>query len=155
MKSVHTCLWKEPPEACERVVFVECDWKYHVFLNIKTEEWDQNISLFIYWNGLVLGSVEVYLLEVSAYVPLKITIAGVWEGCFWWVWLEISHFLNIKTEEWDLKVLLFNFSNDFFIGSVKTIFGTRWIHICERSHRRCVRGSFLLNLTGNFNFFEI
>ena len=32
----------------ERVVFAEFDKKYHIFLNIKTEEWDLKISLLNY-----------------------------------------------------------------------------------------------------------
>ena len=32
----------------ERVVFAEFDWKYHIFLNIKSEEWDLKVLLFNY-----------------------------------------------------------------------------------------------------------
>ena len=31
----------------ERLVFVKFDWKYHIFLNIKTEEWNLKILLLI------------------------------------------------------------------------------------------------------------
>ena len=36
--------------------------------------------------------------------------------------MEISHLLNIKTEKWKLKDLLFNYCNDLFLGSVETYF---------------------------------
>ena len=49
---------KGRPWVCERVVFAEFDWKYHIFLNIKTEQWDLKILLFNYWNDIALGSVE-------------------------------------------------------------------------------------------------
>ena len=84
----------------ERVFFTEFDWKFHIFLNIKTEEWDLKILFFNYWSDLALGSVETYFLEVGAYVSLKRDTTGVWEGCCCYIWLQISHFLNIKTEEW-------------------------------------------------------
>ena len=31
LKSVHTCLQKEPPSVFERVIFAEFDWKYDIF----------------------------------------------------------------------------------------------------------------------------
>ena len=76
--------------------------------------------LFNYRNYLSLGSVETYFLEIGAYVSVKIANAGVSEGRFGWSWLGISHFLNIKMEKWDLKILLFNYWNDLFLSSVKT-----------------------------------
>ena len=89
---MHTCLWKEFPEVFERVVFVEFDWKYHIFLNIKTEEWGLNILLFNYWNDLALDSVETYVLEVGVYESLKEATTGVWEGCFCWLWPDRTGF---------------------------------------------------------------
>ena len=32
----------------KRVTFVELDWKYYIFLNIKVEEWDLKTLLFLY-----------------------------------------------------------------------------------------------------------
>ena len=52
------CLWKKPLQVSERVVFAEFDWKCHILLNIKKEEWDRKIFLFNYWNDLLLGPVE-------------------------------------------------------------------------------------------------
>ena len=82
-KSVHTCLWNEPPQLSERVVFAKFEWKHHNFWNIKTSEWDLQILLFKYWKDLVLGTVETYFLGVGAYVSLKRAPTGVWEGSFW------------------------------------------------------------------------
>ena len=92
------------------------------FLNIKTEEWDLKTLLFNYWNGSVLGSKETYFLEVGAYVSLKRATTGLWEGRFCLIWVKISHFLNIKTEEWNLKRLLFNYGIDLALYSVETYF---------------------------------
>ena len=79
---MHTCLWKEPPCVFERVVFAEFDWKYHIFLKMKMEEWDRKILLSNYWNDLALGSVETYFFEVTAYMCLKGATAGVLRGSF-------------------------------------------------------------------------
>ena len=49
-----------------------------------------------YWNDLVLGSVEIYLLDVGADVSLKGATAGVWEGPFCWIWLKISYLFKYE-----------------------------------------------------------
>ena len=79
-KSVHTYLWNKPPQVSERVAFAEFEWKYYIYLSIKTGDWGLNILLFNYWNDLALGSVETYFREVGAYVSLKRAATGVWEG---------------------------------------------------------------------------
>ena len=86
----------EKSQVSERFVFAEFDWKYHIFLNINTEEWELKTLLFNYWNDIFLGSVETYFLEVGAYVFVKRTTASVWEVRFYWIWLEISHFFKYK-----------------------------------------------------------
>ena len=121
-KAVHMCLWKEPPQVSERFVFPKFDWEYHILLKIKTEEWDLKLLLFNYWNNLFLGSVKTYFLEVGAYVSVKRGSTSVSKGRFCLIWLEISHFLNIKGKEWNLKVLLFNYWNDFFWGLLERYF---------------------------------
>ena len=93
------CLWKEPPQVSERVVFAEFDWKYETFLNIKREERELKILMFNYWNDLFLGSVETNFLEHDAYVYVKRAPAGVQESPFCLIRPVISNFLNIKTEE--------------------------------------------------------
>ena len=93
---MHTCLWKEPPCVFERVVFAEFDWKYHIFLKMKMEEWDRKNLLSNYWNDLALGSKETYFLEVGACLPMRGATTGIWEGRFMWVWQEISHFFTDK-----------------------------------------------------------
>ena len=80
----------------ERVVFVECEWKFHNSLNIKTGEWNLKVLLFNYWNDLVWGSLEAYFLEVGACVSLKRARADVWEGGFCWMWVKISQFFKYK-----------------------------------------------------------
>ena len=58
------------------------------------EEWVLKVLFFNCWSDPVLGSVETDFLEVSAYVSLKGATAGVWEGRFWWIWLDMSHFFK-------------------------------------------------------------
>ena len=58
---------------CVTVVFVEFEWKYQGFWNIKTGEWDLKLLLLNYWNDPLLGSVETYFLELGAHVSLKRT----------------------------------------------------------------------------------
>ena len=118
---MHTCLWKESPEVFERVVFVEFDRKYHIFLNIKTEEWGLNILLFNYWNDLALDSVETYVLEVGVYESLKEATTGVWEGCFCWLWPEISRFSKYKNRGGP-KSFIAQLLKWSCLGSVKTFF---------------------------------
>ena len=89
MKLVHTCVWNEPPQVSERVVFAEFEWKYHNFLNIKTGESNLKILLFNYWKDLALGSAETYSLEVGAYVSLKRVTASFWEIRFCWILVKI------------------------------------------------------------------
>ena len=71
------CHWMQPLQVSDTIDFAKFDWKYHIFLNIKTAEWDLKILLFIYWNDLALGSVEAYFLEVGAYLSLKGATADV------------------------------------------------------------------------------
>ena len=97
-KLVHTCLWNEPPQVCKRVVFVEYEWKYYIFLSIKTGKSDLKILLLNYWNNVVLGSVETNFLEFGAYVSLKRAATGVWEVCFCWIWMKIPQFFRYKNE---------------------------------------------------------
>ena len=100
----------------------EFDWKYNFFWNIKQEKWDLKVLWFNYWSDLALGSVETDFLAVGAYVRLKGATAVVWLGRFCWIWLEISHFLSIRTEEWDVKFLLFNYWNYVALGLVEIKF---------------------------------
>ena len=79
-KSVHTYLWNKPLQVSERVAFAEFEWKYYIYLSVKTGDWSLKILLFNYWNDLALGSVETYFREVGAYVSLKRAATGVWEG---------------------------------------------------------------------------
>ena len=119
---MHTSLSNEPPKVSKRVVFSKFEWMHHIFLNIKTEEWDLKILLLNCWNGSVLGSEETYFPEIGTYVPLKRASTGVRESRLCWIWVIISHFFNIKTEEWDLKILLFNYWNGAVLGSEETYF---------------------------------
>ena len=83
------------------------------------EEKDLKIIFFIYWTDIVIGSVESYFLEVGAYVSLKRDNMRVIFADF-----EIKYhcFWNIKTEKWGLKIFLFHFWNDLFLGPVETYF---------------------------------
>ena len=53
------------------VLFAEFDRKYHMVLNIKSEEWDLKILLFLYFNDLALGPVETPFFESRSYVSLN------------------------------------------------------------------------------------
>ena len=55
-------------------------------------------------------------------MSLKRATAGLWEDLFCCIWLKILLLSNTKTEEWDLKVLLFNYWNGLVLGSVKSSF---------------------------------
>ena len=61
-------------------------------------------------------------MEVGAYMSLKRATAGLWEDLFCCIWLKILLLFNTKTEEWDLKVLLFNYWNGLVLGSVESSF---------------------------------
>ena len=85
-------------------------------------------------------------------VSVKRATTGVWEGLFCWSWLEISHFLNIKTEESKLKILSFNYLNDFFLDSVETYFLEGGKYCLWKDPQQFLRRSFLLKLAGNITF---
>ena len=107
-------------------------------------------------NDLLLGSVETYFLEVGAYVSLKGATAGVSEGHFCWIWLEISQFLKYKNGVVRPKNLIVSLLKWSCLRVSRNIFvGSRWIRVSETSHCRCLRGWFLLNLTGNITCFQI
>ena len=72
--------------------FCRIEWKYHNFLNIKKREWDLKILLFNYWNGLAIGSVDTYFLEVGTYMSLKQATTGLWESRICWIWVKILQF---------------------------------------------------------------
>ena len=58
-----------------------------------------NILLFNYWKDLALDSVEIYFLEIGAYVSLKQAATGVWEGHFCGISMKIPQFFKSKMEE--------------------------------------------------------
>ena len=89
-------LWNEPTQLSERFAFAEFEWKYHIFLNINTEEWHLKNLQFNYWNDLALGSVETYFLGVGAYVSLKRATTGLWEGRFCCIWAKMQQFFKYK-----------------------------------------------------------
>ena len=66
-------------------------------------EWEQNVLFFNYWNDFILGWVETYFLEVSAYMSVKRATAGVWEGRFFRIWVKILHLLKYRNEGVGLK----------------------------------------------------
>ena len=96
-------LWNEPPQW---VIFAEVEWKYHIFLNIKTGELNLKILLLNYWHALSCLRVSrnifsasrwIYISEKSHHRCLKGSfLLNLSEG--------ITFFLNIKTGEWDLKI---------------------------------------------------
>ena len=64
---------------------------------------------------------------------------------------KYNNFLKIETGEWDLKPLIFNYWNDFIIGSVQTCFLKVGAYV---SLKQASVGHFVLNLTENVTFFK-
>ena len=136
------------------VAFAEFDWKYHIFLNIETEERDLKTLLFSYRNGLVLGEVETYFLEVIAYVSLKRVTTGVREGRFCWIWLKISDFFKYKNGGEGSKSFIVWLLKWSCLGLCINIFsGNRCMRVSGTSHCRFLRRSVLLNLTESITSF--
>ena len=119
---MHTCFWNEQPQVSKRVVFAKCEWKYHNSLNKKTGEFDLKTLLFNNWYDLVLGSVEIYFLEVGAYMSPKWATTGIREGRFCWIWVKIPQLLKYKNGEVGPKTFLFNYWYDLVLGSIETYF---------------------------------
>ena len=151
---MHRCLWNEPPKFSEKVGFTEFEWKYHIFLSVKTGEWDLNVLLFNCWNDLVLGSVETYFLEVGAYVSLKLATTGVSDGHFCWTSVNISSFFKYKKGRVGPK----NFAVELLKWSclrlsIKFFSGSPCTRVCGTSQNKGLRGLPLLNLSGDKFFF--
>ena len=53
---------------------------------------------------------------------LKRATAAVWEGRFAEFEWKYHNFLKMKTGEWDLEILLFDYWHDLALGSVETCF---------------------------------
>ena len=126
----------------------------HFFKDKKTKEWDLKILLFNCWKDFALASLEKYIFEVGTYVSLKGATGGMWEGCFYRMWLEISRLFKYKNGGVVPKDFIVSMLKRFCLRLRRNLFlRSRCIHISERSHCRFVRGSTLLNLTGNITFF--
>ena len=139
---------------CERIVFAEFKWKYHNFLNKKTGELDLKILLFNYWNDLVWSWLETYFPEVDAYVSQKRATTGLCDGRICWIWVKIPQFFKYKNGRVGPKDFFVYFLKWSCVSLSRNIFsGSRCIHISETRHRRCLRGSFLLNLSENITNF--
>ena len=119
---MYTCLWNEPLYVPVKVVFAEFEWKYHYFWNRKTGEFDLNIFLLNYWNDLVLGAVEIYILEAGAYLSLKPATSGISQVRSCWIWVKKSLFSNIKTSECGLEKSRLNYWNGLVLDAVETFF---------------------------------
>ena len=100
---MHTCLWNESPQLPETVVFPEFS---HNFFDIKTRKSDLKLLLFKYWKDFFLGVVETYFLEVGGLwnKPSQISKRIAFAEFEW----KYHNFLEMKTGECDLKLLLFN-----------------------------------------------
>ena len=95
----------------------------------------ENIIRFEYENGI---GPNKFIVQSLKWACLRLTtnvFSGIWciplsqtsyhrflEGLFGWIWLKPSLFLNIKTEECDLKVLLLIYWNGLALGSIQTDF---------------------------------
>ena len=151
---MYTFLWKEPPQVSEVVVFAKFRGKYHIFLNIKMDEWNLKMLLFSYRNDLVLDSVEKIFFGSWCIVSLTGATVGFREGCFCWIWLEISHFFKYKNGWVGPKSFVVELVKWFSFRQCRNIvFLSWWIRVSKTSHCRWLRGSFFVNLTGNITFF--
>ena len=97
------------------VVFAELEGKYHNFLDIKIWDCKLNVLQWNYCKDLVLGAVETKFLEIGVYVSLKQVTAVVWEDRVYRIWVKIQQFLYVKTGDLDLKISLFNYSDDLVL----------------------------------------
>ena len=108
------CLWNEPPQVSEMVVSSEFEWKYHVFLSMKTGILLLNsylgLNVKIFSGGPCIRVSETSLSKCLGGSPLM-NLSG-----------TKKFFLNIKTREWNLKILLLNYLNDLALCSVETYF---------------------------------
>ena len=121
--------------------------KMQYFFSIKMEEPDLKLFMFNYWNDLVLDSVETYFLEVGAYVSLTRATTGLWEGCFCWIWVKVSHFFKYKNG--GVKLL-----KGYCLKLNRNIFSGSWcIRTSGTSHLRFLRVLFLLNFSENTKIF--
>ena len=123
------------------------------FVNTKREEWDLKILLFNYWNGLALGSVQTFFLEVVHTClwnePPQVSERVVFAEFDW-----KYHFFWYKNGEvgptnfiiWLLKWSCPRLSTDIFSGG-------RCIHVSERSQCSFLRRSLLLNLIEKITIF--
>ena len=102
--------------------------------------------MFNYWNNLFLGSVETYFLEVGAFVSVKRAPASVSEGRFYLIWLEIAHFFKYRQGGVEPKNFFVECGKWIFLRLSRIIFfGSQCICVCEKSHCKCLRGSFFLH----------
>ena len=125
------------------------------FLSIKTGEWDLKILLFNYWNYLLLGLLEVYFLEVGAYIFLKRAATGIWEGSFFWIWVKMPQSFKYKNGGvWPKHFSVYLLKRSCFGLSKNIFFGSRCIRVSETRRHRCLRGSLLLNLSENTTTFK-
>ena len=134
-------------------------WIYHemshFFKDKKTKEWDLKILLFNCWKDFALASVEKYIFEVGTYVSLKGATGGMWEGCFYRMWLEISRLFKYKNGGVGPKYFIIYLLKWSCLRLSRSIsFGSQCIRASEDNHRRCLRGLFLMGLAGNITFFK-
>ena len=114
------------------------------------EEPDLKLFMFNYWNDLVLDSVETYFLEVGAYVSLTRATTGLWEGCFCWIWVKVSHFFKYKNGGVRRKNFTVKLLKGYCLKLNRNIFSGSWcIRASGTSHRRFLRALFLLNFSEN------
>ena len=121
------------------VVFAEFESKFHKFFNKKIGDCKLKVLWGNYGKDRVLGSVETNFLEVGAYVSLKRVISDIWEGRVYRIWVKIPQFLNIKTGDLDLKISLFNYSNDLVLRWVETYSGRCCINVSDTSQHSSLR----------------
>ena len=94
-------------------------------------------------------------MEVGACMSLKGATAGVWEGRFCWISLEMSHCFKYKNGEVGPKnFMVYLLKRSCLRVSRNIFFARRCIHDSEGSHHRLLKGSLLLNLTENLAFFK-
>ena len=124
------------------------------FFKYKYGEVRPKTLLFNYWNDLVIGYVEKFFWK-SVHMCLRKELPQMSERVvvaeFDW---KYHIFLNIKNGGVGPKYFIVSLLKRSCLRFCRNIFfGRQFIRVSERSHHRCLSGSFLLNLAGNFIFF--
>ena len=151
-KLVLTCLWKRHHRFLRGLFFLHLTWNITFFKYKNGGVGPKNFivellkSIFRRLSGnIFLGSRSIRICEKSNYRLLR-----------GWFVLNLTGnvtFLIYKNGRVDPKIFYLQLLKWSFLTLSRNIFFVRrWICVSEKSHRKCLRGSFLLSFTGNITF---